>query len=670
MDSGENKKRADNKKDAAHSGYALEGNLGRLKRGMYSRLKQPINRNRRELSKIKAVIGGDWEKPDDENDNGKDREAIKKEAVLLTYSQPKQKKKLRIPLIGAIIFSILSFIIAVVYIVGGANTVSPKRVDIKITGPDTIQGGAILPLNISVTNHNDMPLELADLLVFYPDGTRVPTNLASEMTEQRIPLGIIPAGATRDGTVRAAVFGASGSSKTITVELEYRASGSNVLHLAEAKRDILITSNTLDISVNADTETIIGQETNFIVEVTSRSNILLRDVVLESKYPFGFTVEKVDPKPNKGDVFWEIGDLSSGDKYTLHVTGKFDGTSGDERVLRFSAGIREDKSIENVEVELATVEHVMELKQPFLDVRMLFNDLEADDYFAITRETIPVEIYWKNNIDSALTNVVLAASIYGDGVDPYTISADGGFYRSIDSVAIWDKTTTDGVFGSIAASQEGTVLLRITPRVAEQLADKENPDINIEIHTAGQRLSEVGVPEIIESTVKETIKVASDIGLSSRALFHSNPFESSGSLPPKVHQETTYAVVWEVSNTTNKLRDGIVTAILPQYIHWLSIVSPVTENVVYKQSDGTVTWYLGNILPGAGVGENEPRRVAFNIGFIPSAGQVGESPELITDQVLTGFDLFVQSELRKEAEDLTTALLEEEFIYGQDTVQP
>ncbi len=648
--------------------YKDEGKLGSLKRGMYSRLKQPISRPRRMAQDVERKIDEDWstsEEPEIQEpspDLGS--------TTFSKYELPKLNFNKKVPIILASIFAFLSFAAAIVYIVGGANDASSDMVHIGIIGPNSVNGGSILELNISVTNNNPVTLELADLIIRYPDGTRVPTDLYTDMTTQRIPLGVIPSGSSRSGTVRAAIFGADNTNVQIGVELEYRAKGSNVLHVAESSHNLSIISNTIDVKVDADKESIAGQQADIAVHIISGSGVLLRDVVLSAEYPFGFAPDKSDPKPAHSDNFWEIGDLAPGEEYILRLSGKIKGQSGDKRAIIFKAGFRKGTDSKDLDVELATSEHLMELKEPFLGVAILYDDLDVSKYTGSTGETIPVEIYWKNNLKSVLSNVVVAASIYGEGVDPYTISADKGFYRSIDSVAIWDKTTTNGALASLPAGKKGNFLLRVTPRVKEQLKDTENPTVNIEIHAAGQRLSETGVPETLQSTLKETVKIGTNARLTSKALFHTNPFVSVGPLPPRVHKETTYAVVWEVSNTTNKMRDVTVTAVLPQYIRWLGVVSPVAENVVYKQVDGTLTWYLGTVMPHTGVDNNEPRRVAFNIGFVPSAGQIGKSPALIINQTLKGIDTFTEQEVIEDASDISTELTEEEFDNGQGTVQP
>ncbi len=653
--------------------YKDEGNLGRLKRGMYSRLKQPSKRPRRVLRDADTIIKEDWEtkKPEkvqeEQDKNWQEEMDVNKTPI----QKPKSlKKPMAKWVVLAGVFAAVSLAAAAVYIVGGAGVISASRVQIDIMGPHSVAGGSVLELNVAVTNNNTRNLELADMIVRYPPGTRVPMDLATDMSVQRIPLGVIPAGETRTGSIRAVVFGSAGESKDVVVELEYRTSGSNVLHVSRGQHSILISSNTLDISVDSNKESVSGQTADIIVEVVSRAGVLLRDVVLSAEYPFGFAPNTFDPKPTDGDNFWELGDIAPGEKYRIRISGKISGQSGDERVLRFNAGFRKEVDDKAVSVTLADSEFVIGLKEPFLGVEMLFADKAADEYVGKAGEPIPIEILWRNNLDVALSNVVLAASVYGEGVDPYTVSVDRGFYRSIDSVVLWNKTTTSGEFENIAAGQEGRVSFSVTPRVLEQLVGSTKPEVRIEIHAAGQRLGETGVPETLQSTVQGVIKIASDAKLASSALYYTNPFESAGPLPPKVHEETTYGVVWEVSNTTNTLRDATVTATLPPYVRWLRTVSPVAENIVYNQTENTLTWYLGTVLPETGYKENEPRRVAFNIGLVPSASQIGGSPELILNQKFTGYDAFVEADVEAEADDITTELKEDEFVNGQAVVQP
>ena len=253
---------------------------------------------------------------------------------------------------------------------------------------------------------------------------------------------------------------------------------------------------------------------------------------------------------------------------------------------------------------------------------------------------------------------MIAATISGPGIDPFAISADRGFYRSIDSVVLWDKSTTKGELKTVTAGQVGALLLRITPRISEELLGVLDPTIKIELHAAAQRLSEERVPETIQATVVEEVKLGTDIGFEGRALYFENPLGSVGPLPPKIEHETTYGILWEVTNTTSLVREAEIVATLPPYVRWLGVVSPSVEHVTFNENDGTVTWHLGKLLPDTGVGDKLPRRVAFNIGLVPSASQLGQTPPIVQDQVLSGIDNFTSLPLSVETGDLNTQLNE------------
>jgi hypothetical protein len=237
-------------------------------------------------------------------------------------------------------------------------------------------------------------------------------------------------------------------------------------------------------------------------------------------------------------------------------------------------------------------------------------------------------------------------------------------------VALWDKTTTGGELEVVPAGAEGAFLIRLVPSVSADLLSEQDPTVKIELHAAGQRLSENSVPETIQATVREEFKLMTDAAIAGRALYFENPLGSVGPLPPKVEYETTYGILWEVSNTTNLVRDAKVTATLPPYVRWIGTVSPSVEDVTFNENDGTVTWNLGKLLPDTGVGGRPPRRVVFSIGLVPSTSQVGKSPALIQNQRLTGVDNFVDTPVEAGIDDLSTQLGEADFADTYGVIAP
>lgn len=637
--------------DEKKSEFNDPGRIGKLKEQMYSRATQPAQRPRRELSGMHKDAPDDWQEQ---------APPPKREPLLpRSYSLPS------IFLVIAALIFVIAGGVAVSFLLSGSNVVTSQKIDIAINGPRTIDGGEVLELQVAVRNNNNAALELADLVVTYPKGTRMPANLSATMEEQRIPLGTIEAGGTRNGTIRAVMFGRDGAQQDINVALEYRLSGSSALFFAEAKHTVLVASGTLEIGLTTNKEAVAGQITDMTVTVTSHAQTVVKDVVLRASFPFGFSLSSATPEEQLENL-WGLGDMEPGETQTVHIIGKLDGQSGDGRVFRFVAGTRESPDASLVDVVLADFEKEVAVTRPFLDMSLSVDEIETEDYVGRTGETIPITLNWRNNLSVALSDVVIAATVSGPGLDPFNITADRGFYRSIDSVVLWDKTTTRGALERIPAGAEGQLVIRLTPKLAEDLVGVQDPTIKIELHAAGLRLSEGSVPETIQATVSKQIRLATDATLRGRALYFENPLGSVGPLPPRVEHETTYGVLWEVTNSTNLIRDAKVTAVLPPYVRWLGTVSPSVEHVTFNENNGTVTWHVGKLLPDTGVGGKTPRRVAFSIGLVPSTSQVGESPALVQNQVLVGVDNFVTKDISAIDDDLTTQLNEVDFadIYG------
>lgn len=632
-----------------------ETRLGKLKQQIYSREAQPVDRPRRVLTANDALVPDDWD-------------------THIPTAQPQSQRKSYSFATGALFLSVFVFIVvavgAISYLFVGGNVVSPQNIDIVVRGPHTIAGGAPLELQLSVRNNNTTALELADLVITYPKGSRTPGDVSLLSEEQRIPLGVIQQGETRTGSVRAVVFGAKDVEYTIPITLEYRLADSNGIFVAQASHIVRVVSDTLDVAVSANEEVVSGQSTALTFTVRSDAQFLVPNVVLSVEYPFGFEVTRTTPE-NVVPTFWELGDMAPGDTRTIRIVGTLVAAEGDERIFRVIVGTRPDTFTKEVSLPLAFVDHSALVQQPFLGMDLTINNDPADAFIAHTGEAIPIQLVWKNDSRTSLTDVVIAATISGSGVDPYNVTADRGFYRSLDSVVLWDKTTTGGELATIASGVSGNLLLRMTPKLSEALVSEKDPTINIELHAAGKRLTENRVPETLQATINRSIKIATDVTFEARALYFDNPLGSVGPLPPRVEHETTYGIIWEVKNTTSVVRDVVVRATLPPYVRWLDVSSPSIENISFNEHTGEVTWRVGNVLPHTGYEDVPPRRVVFGIGLVPSTIQVGQSPPLVQNQGLVGTDNYTQLPVSlQDINDLTIELTETNYAQGYGRVAP
>ena len=156
-------------------------------------------------------------------------------------------------------------------------------------------------------------------------------------------------------------------------------------------------------------------------------------------------------------------------------------------------------------------------------------------------------------------------------------------------------------------------------------------------------------------TLAKEIKIATSLRLNRKGLYYSGPFKNTGFLPPKAGKETTYTVVWSLSNAANVVSDAAISAFLPSYVRWLGIISPEEADVSYNQTTGEIVWRPGDIPAGAGVIGPSPE-LYFQIVFLPSASQIGTQPIIISETVLSGKDTFTGAFLRDVKSAITTYL--------------
>jgi hypothetical protein len=554
--------------------------------------------------------------------------------------------------VGAIGFFAYYFLIG-----GGSTPVSPGNIDISVSGPLQVASGSPTELQVAVVNRNRAALELADLVITYPSGTRSPVDLSTDLPSQRISLGNIEPGGRRQGTVSAVFSGVEGDRAVIKIELEYRLADSSSIFVATTNYQVVFASSPISLSIEGNNETVSGQPIEFKVNVASNADSVVKDVLVNVNAPFGYTLAFSDPTAQKvsGGHLWSLGDISPGQRKTITIRGVVNGESGDERVFRFRAGTRTDPQQTSLAAILADYAHGVTVSRPFLGLAVTLNkDIVGGSAVVAPGETVNVQLAYENNLSTEVTDAVIVARLGGVEIDGATVQSTDGFYRSTDKTVLWDKTTTRGSLGRIAANAKNTLNFSFQMPTNDVLAEVRNPSLAISVHAAGKRISENGVPETLQATANQDIKLASDLQLIAQGLYYSNPFGSSGPMPPKANTETTYALVFSLTNTTNRIKNGVVTGTLPPYVRWVGIYSPSSENISFNQSDSTFTWRVGDIEPGAGVDGAVPKQAAIAIGFTPSTSQIGQQPLLIRDVTFKGTDEATGATVTRIADEVST----------------
>lgn len=569
---------------------------------------------------------------------------------------------------GALLFFVIAVGIAVYTFMYGGNTVSSSNIEISILGPSLLDGGKEASFEISILNRNAAPLQLADLVVEYPEGTRSAEDQTVALPSERFSLGAIEPGDRVKQTVRAVLFGEQGAQRRILVTLEYRVAGSNAIFIKEQELNVLLGASPVSVTVEGPDEAVSGQEIVFTVAIRSNAQATINDVALEAQYPFGFTVTGADPETSVGESLWQLGALDPGQEKKVAIVGLLEGQDNEERVFRFMAGSEADQTAARIAVPYLTVPKSLTLKRPFVGGTLTINGDESKTVVVDPGSTVRGTIAWKNNLDTEIEDLAIEAKLSGQALDRGSVIASRGFYRSLDSTIVWNKDD-DPSLARVAPGESGEVEFSFTARGSSGSTVITNPEMTVSVSVGGRRVSQGSVPETISSVFSKTIRVGSALSMVTRARHFSGPVQNSGPMPPRADQETTYGVTWSVRNPSNTISNGKASATLPSYVRYLGATSPSSEQVAYDERSRTVTWNLGDVKAGAGFG-SAAREVSFKVGITPSTSQVGSVPALTGRVVLTGDDRFTGSRVSVEGNPVTTTIAGGESGYtdGMDRV--
>ncbi|MBI2482442.1 MAG: hypothetical protein HYV76_02700 [Candidatus Vogelbacteria bacterium] len=561
-------------------------------------------------------------------------------------------------LIGAVIFFISTLVIGGFLLFRGGNIVSNSNIEVVVRGPTAVKSGEETTLQIAVTNRNRVPLESAALVLDYPDSTRLsgPGGAEPAPARVKIDLGPLDSGQTVTKLVNPVFYGEQNTSQSVGITIEYKVDGSNALF--EKGHQYTLGINSSPVAVVVDVPSMVSPGENFAVkvEIISNSQSILKKIRVLGDFPSDFKIASSNPDPSGSDRSWDLGDLTPGEKRTITLQGSISGQSQEVKSLLFSVGTA--KLGDNSALDIPYGDHfeAITLEPASLGLKISINESVGAVYNAIGGESLRYRLDWINNTNTPLRDVTLVAILSGNAFDQSSLNTNGGVYRSLDNTITWTKVTTDKL-ALVRPGESGSVNfnLKTLATASGPGANLSAPTIKVKVESTGLTSSGGGA-DIVRTVLEQTVKVATAVEFSAKALYSVGAFNNVGPMPPKVNTETTYTIKWSLLNTTNDLKNVAVTAVLPGQAVWRGQVSPGSEKVTFNEDMRTITWSVGTLARGTGVG-GASREVSFQIGFTPSANQVGELVTLLEQSELTGTDSFTAKAVNLVRRALNTKLL-------------
>ncbi|MDH5442293.1 MAG: hypothetical protein OEX08_01685 [Candidatus Nomurabacteria bacterium] len=576
-------------------------------------------------------------------------------------SSPRKQKSLPSSLFKKMFFISLSFFIfaaavGVILFVGGSTTVSNEKIDIELLGRAFADGGEPLDLQVVVTNRNAANLELADLVISYPESSRVD----SPVTRIRRSLETVQSGRSQTEDVSLVLFGEEGDIRTINARLEYRIAGSNAIFIRNATYDVTIQSSPVQMIVSAPTETIPNQTIEYRIHITSNSADPVENMLLELEYPFGFEFDSASPEPTYGTNKWAIGDLPANATRDIRVLGVLRGFEGDERAVRATLGRHTEQNKRDITTVFQTLVQSTRIRSAFLEALLVVNG-QSGSATAKPGDRVRVDIAYRNTTPFTLRDVELSVDVSGPIFDPANIEGSSGFYDSNSRKIIWTKSNWPQ-FGSLAPGSAGDV--SFTYRIPQNISlTINNPTLEMSTSmSARDENNKLLSGDFVDSA---SVRIGSILQLISKATHYSGAITNSGPMPPQAGQTTSYTINWQLSNTVNDANNVVVKTTLPPFVEWGGQWSPTNQNVTYDSSQRQVTWNVGTV--NSNQTSNGPQ-VSFRVEITPSSSQVGTSASLTSTVSYSGKDAFTSNSLSGSKSALSTRILNDSSSIGIDGV--
>ncbi len=568
----------------------------------------------------------------------------------------------------SLVFFIVAIGVAGFVFMGGANFVSSKNVDISVLGPSTIRAGEVLELGTIISNTNNADLELVNLSIQYPSGSRNPDDSAKSLTYTKDELGVLGAGAETVRNVRSVLLGAPGEIKELKFSVEYKVKGSNATFYKDKIFEITIGDAPITLTVENPPSATSGDSFETVVTVTSNSPDILKNVVLKAEYPHGYSVLDTKPAAIADNNLWVLGDLAPKSKMMATIHGQIIGENSEERTFRFYVGVSDESSASpDLKVTIASLSNTIAINRPSISLDILFNGENSSTYIAPDARDISTSIKFRNNLSEKMFNPRLEVTLSGVVLNKSSVNvSNNGTYDAVKSKIIWNLINTSNDLPELAPGEGGSVSLRFASLPSSALP-LGNHDIKLTFSLTALQVGASGQRPLAVSATR-TVKISSQVSFSSRVLRTLGSFANHGPIPPKVKEETTYTVVLNVGNTQGDLADAKVTAKLPRGVGWLGGSTFASGGMTYDPVANLVTWNLGMLQSGTGF-SSATREQSFQIALTPTADQIGTAPFLLTNIVFSGRDTATGEIITTSNPPLTTRLTSDPaFIQGDEVV--
>ncbi len=538
------------------------------------------------------------------------------------------------------LFLLLVIIGLVIFIIYNTFRGPSGLVSLNISREGEIVSGKTQTFEIDYKNREKTTLGNASLALDLPRGFNLisvnPENNFNKITNT-FSIGDLTGGANGKIKVTGQIFGAVPSHNFISATMNFKENGSENQVLSSLDYDIVSS----DLSLNLNLPEKIYKNTDFIGSATVKNNGSADLKNVSVIFDNNWNVADSDLiKNNRAD----FADLKSGEEEKINFRVLNDKNAS---ASSFQASVFLDTDEGNL--KQAEVEKNFTLTNPDLNLT-LQNETDAIN----AGDPITFKFDFKNVSSGNLSDLKFDLSSFNDNFELDKISV----LNNQNNVKIDNNSLVYN--GDLKPGQEDGFELK-TLFLRKKIVYNDAVDLLV---TTSYKTNGNDVEFNFESP---DVKILSNVNVISGGYYYSPEGDQLGigPLPPIAQIPTDYWVVWEVKNTGNDLKNLIITADLPDNVVWLDQKSLLAGDLEYGQIGKRVAWTVNNVDKAGG-----DYKANFEIGIVPTNGDVGKVLQLLKNVHFTVEDSFCGQEIKGVLPNIDTNLEMDKLASGKGVVQP
>ncbi|MFH1744607.1 MAG: hypothetical protein ABH881_00340 [bacterium] len=495
----------------------------------------------------------------------------------------------------------------------------PTAVDFKIEGDNEVTAGQEFFYTVSYNNKSNVNINDAKLEIKYPENfIFLDSDPGTNSEKNNIwEIGAVPAHHAGKVKIKGMIIGVEGEANSVLAKLSYSPEN----FASGFSREDSATTIVRDIGLNIDFDyvstALVGEETNVVLRYKGLDNNCLSNFrfsieprenvqIIGAEQYFDSTAT-ADDKKNKGAKFsevrsgvWLVEEVPNEER-TIAIKLKFTDKVDDAEkiIVKFEkeVGNPSASTTESSYYEFLIKELDFEIMKSNLSLSLFINGSQNDQGIEFG-QTLNYLIVYANKGETDMKDIVLTAALESNFLDWKTLS-DENDGAMIGNNIIWTKEEIPGL-ATLAKHQEGTIDFFINVKDSREFVSGQNYEVKSYAQFNVENIkTETSTEDNNIDNRSNTIinKINSDLSLvESVRYFNEDDIPvGTGPNPPKVNEDTTYKVYWELTNSLHDLNDLAVSVKLPQNILWDGKEITSVGSIQYNEDTGEVVWSVGRL---------------------------------------------------------------------------